>query len=258
MISLSRGLLYELHAMRRMSADASRATQIDLSTEDSERVLILGGFGSVPRAYTDLACYLRLLGFRTEVANFGWLNVSSLQRQTELLMKNVLEFLQKHGRIDYIIGHSLGGIEAAALLPLFPDLKHIFTLGSPFNDGTPWRIVEFGARISIAPLPMTRNLLKQIVDAAKPFADKITTVGSVYDLIVPPSHAAFPMAKNVIIGEEIARRDVPYSSHCGLPNSQYVREMVIRPVLFGGNYEKTKTVTTKFSDTAKYSESRIQ
>jgi hypothetical protein len=234
MISFTRSLLNELQAMRLLAKNSATTPYIDIdigTSRDAKRVLILGGYGSIPRAYTDLARYLRLLDCRVEVADFGWMNINSLKRQTDLLMKNVTEFLQRHDRIDYVIGQSLGGIEAVALLPMFSDIKHVVALGSPFNSGTPWRIVELGASLSLAPLPMTKDLLGRIVASARPLASKITTVGSVYDLIVPPSHAMFPDANNIIIDENIARADMVCSSHCGLPNSWFVRESVIRPII---------------------------
>ncbi len=173
-------------------------------------------------------------GFRTRVANPGWLSNTSFTRQAKKLREEVDKFLHDVGELEVIIGHSIGGLEAVGLFGAYPDIKKVIAIESPFSNGTPWRVVEFGARSMIRILePMQTAILKGIIRKGRPFADRITTVTTVHDKLVPPSFAAFPGAKNIIAEEVLSNRKERkiFRTHTALPNSPLIREEILLPEL---------------------------
>ncbi|MBS3903546.1 MAG: hypothetical protein KGZ30_04220 [Anaplasmataceae bacterium] len=198
--------------------------------------LILPGFTAPWMVYRNLQWFMEELGWYSMVGNFGWLNISSLRRQKHLLDANLRKFIATVGRPpDVVLGHSLGGIEGVWLLTEYPSIQKVIAIGSPFNEGTPWRIAELGASLFIAPHAVHARVLREIVDRGKVMAEKkIVTISSVNDRLVPPSHAAFPGARNIIIRPTDyrhfpnCRRRAHCDTHTGLPNFPLVRAILRR------------------------------
>lgn len=240
--SLASCLLHEFRAVGRMVRDSLLLSAQEFKfTEKTKTALILPGFGAPPFVYNSLKLYLRSIGIFACVGRYGVVNLPNYRRQIHILRRSTDRFRKKFGRIDYIIGHSLGGIEAVALLPQYnKEIVKAIAVASPFNEGTPWRIVELGASLFVAPQPLQGRILKRIVQRAKPFADKIVTVSSIHDRLVPPDHAQFPGATNIVIDDsqviEYAsprsrRKEEIYHTHTGITNSKYVRENILRALL---------------------------
>lgn len=225
-------LLHEARAGIQMAASSLSFTRrLTIPIVYRANCLVLPGFMAPSFAYRDLAFWLRANGLRVRIANFGWLNRPSLQRQIRLLKKEVALFEEEIGPLDIIIGHSLGGIEAVSLLASHHHIKKVIAIASPFNNGTPWRIVEFGARV-LADIPQSIQgpMLKSIVRKARPYVSKITTIATIHDKLVPPSHAAFPKAINIVVedmDEFPLHEEALFRTHTALPNSPFVREHIL-------------------------------
>lgn len=240
--SLASCLWHEARAAGRMVRDSISLHSESFDQEQyTKTALILPGFMAPPFVYNSLALYLRSIGIFACIGRYGIINLPNYRRQVKKLRESADRFREKFGRIDYVIGHSLGGIEAVALLPRYSsEIRKVIAIASPFNEGTPWRIVEIGATLFVVPQPVQREVLGSIIRRAKPFAEKIVTVSSVHDKLVPPTQAQFPGARNIIIDDREVikktslrsqRKEAVYHTHTGITNSKYVRERILRVLL---------------------------
>lgn len=240
--SLASYLYHEVRGASQLVFDSlAQKSQEFRFTPHTKIALILPGFMAPTFVYNSLALYLRTYGIFAAVGRYGLLNLPNYRRQARVLKQSTDRFKRKFGRIDYIIGHSLGGLEAVALLSQYPyEIKKVIAIAAPFNERNSWKIVKFGANSFVVPEPMQRRILSKIIRSGVSFADKIVTISSVHDKFVSPEQARFPGARNIIVdGDEVidgASKDLykheeVYQTHIGITNSQYVRECILRPEL---------------------------
>jgi len=195
-------------------------------------VLILPGFIAPKFIYRDLMEFFHSLGLRAGIADYNELGLPSLRRRKKQLISAARQFMKTSGKIDYVIGHSLGGIEAVFLMLLYPEIRKAVCIAAPFNNGQTWEIARIGKYLSLSPHFVLNPLLKQVFEGALKLAERIITIASINDIIVPPDEAALPQARNIVISERSYRgsadqtREKYYDSHTGLPNMKYVRAIL--------------------------------
>src|SRR3989344_87947 len=200
------GMYHEIRAARRMVFDSLFVDNADRNrTRDVKATaLILCGFLAPSFVYNNLAAWIRSLGIAAEVADYGWLNIPSFVRQRTLLFESAEQFKKRYGAIDYVIGHSLGGVEAVALLPHYSEIKKVFTIASPLNIRKSPGLVEIVAAMFMVPRPLQRNVLASIKKKARRYASKIVTISSDHDKWCPPASASFQGKKNKKIGRHVS------------------------------------------------------
>jgi pimeloyl-ACP methyl ester carboxylesterase len=233
--TMGQTLLHEGRAALNMAGKGLSVRRRRLFPSYHSTCLVLPGYIAPQLAYRDFVFWCRSNGVRTRVANFGFLNRPSFERQAKLLQREATKFHREVGDPDILIGHSLGGLEVILLLEMFPNARKIIAIASPFSDGTPWGIVELGARIFIkVPEAMQAVLLKKIYNLGTRHVDRIVTIATEHDKLVPPDHAAFPGARNIIVEDVKGAQDSEdelFRTHTALPNSPFVREIIILPEL---------------------------
>lgn len=164
------------------------------------RGYIIGGFASLKQFYIPLRYLLNKRGLDTELMHPGplGLNIWPLA----VFEQNALATLSKSKEKFYVIGHSLGGIQAVRLAELYPKrVEKIFAIGSPLL-GSPWQVYEDGIR-SLLDVP--KEEFDRFRNEAVPrFADRIVTIASPRDIMAPIDKCSVPGAKNFVVdtGEE--------------------------------------------------------
>lgn len=164
------------------------------------RGYIIGGFASLKQFYIPLRYLLNKRGLNTELMHPGplGLNIWPLA----VFEQNALATLSKSKEKFYVIGHSLGGIQAVRLAELYPKrVEKIFAIGSPLL-GSPWQVYEDGIR-SLLDVP--KEEFDRFRNEAVPrFADRIVTIASPRDIMAPIDKCSVPGAKNFVVdtGEE--------------------------------------------------------
>ena len=177
---------------------------------DAEPVLVLGGLFSHPTYYAPLGRILVRRGYGVHFDDV--MNVKPFLRHMASLRERVDAIVQATGRPLRIVGHSLGGMHAMALLLERPDaIKQVIAVASPIG-GTPWGPLQ---RVAEQILQMRRRDAQGLRKRVARYAARITTIASPHDLIAPPQRCAVNGAANVVL-TQVPRADEHLESHGGV------------------------------------------
>ena len=104
-------------------------------------VLVLGGFLSHPYYY---APFGKLLGQQGYAVHYDDVfNAQPFRSHVTSLSDRARALAEAAGNPVRVVGHSLGGLQAAALLLECPDaVGQVITVASPIVGGTPWRPLQ--------------------------------------------------------------------------------------------------------------------
>ncbi len=209
-----------LNAFREANAAADRPT----AENDASPVLILGGFLSHPYYY---APFGRVLGQQGYAVHYDDVfNAQPFKPHIIALGERVARLADQAGAPVRIVGHSLGGLQAAALLIDRPQVvSQVITVASPIIGGTPWRPLQ---RLAERVLDVRASETDILRDGLQPHATRITTISSPQDLVAPPGVCTVEGATNVVLST-VPRRDASLESHIGV----IFMETVVRIVLAG-------------------------
>jgi pimeloyl-ACP methyl ester carboxylesterase len=187
-------------------------------------VLLIPGFSAGDLSLSPLAAKLRELGQETFPSGI-WCNLKCPYHTMPHLEKVLRRAKEKTGAKVVIIGHSLGGLYARELARRVPELvERIILLGSPIHE----------------PLASPNRLLRPILEFwHRRCEDAIASLKGVAEPEVGPDP---PMVPETLIysktdgvvhwqnciesGAKVEAIEVP-SSHCGLPFSDKVFEVIV-------------------------------
>lgn len=100
---------------------------------DGSAVVLVPGFMASDISLTEMACWLRRIGYRPYFSNIGR-NVDCTNLLTNRLLQTIQRAYKETGRRVHLIGHSLGGILSRAAAVERPELvASVTTMGSPFR-----------------------------------------------------------------------------------------------------------------------------
>ncbi len=190
--------------------------------EGEPPVLVLGGFLSHPYYYAPLG---RVLSQRGYVVHYDEVfNAQPFRTHVTVLGERVRRLADASGEPIRVVGHSLGGLQAAALLLECPEsVGQVVMVASPILGGTPWRplqrLAERVLEVHASETEMLRNLLR-------PYRGRVTTVSSPQDLVAPPAVCTIDGATNVVLST-IPRRDEALASHIGVIFMQTVVRIIL-------------------------------
>jgi pimeloyl-ACP methyl ester carboxylesterase len=236
-------LYYEYQAGKALVVDSLHGRSYNYSFSSRTQVkrrsvryaLVLPGFGAPRFVYNDLVDELREHNIHAEVAHYTPFDL--FRRSLSNLERNVDRFLESFGRLDFIIGHSLGGNEAVLALSYCEQIERVVAVASPFRGISHWRFLGYAEKYLIVPEPLERRHVRKTLKISEKHGDKIITVASPYDKVSPPEEAALPGANNILLSdEEILKsarkrshreKESVYNSHTGLLNSRFVRGRVL-------------------------------
>lgn len=161
---------------------------------------IIGGFASLKHFYIPLRHLLYKHGLNTELLHPGPLGLNIWPLAT--FEQNAQSTLSKSRGKFYVIGHSLGGIQAVRLAELYPKrVEKIFAIGSPLL-GSPWQVYEDGIR-SLLDVPKDEfdRFRNEVIPR---FSERLVTIASPRDIMAPIDKCSVPGAKNFVVdtGEE--------------------------------------------------------
>lgn len=177
----------------------------------TNRGYIVGGFASHKVYYLPLKYILDSRGFDVELLHPGpgGLNIWSLKTFEEEARKG----LPKDKPI-FLVGHSLGGIQAVWTAYLYPNVERVITIGSPVH-GSPWQMYEDGIRTLLdVPKCEFDRFKNEIVPAV---SSKIVTISCPYDIMAPVERCQVEGAKNYIVK---TREEFVTTSHLVIPYLQ--------------------------------------
>ena len=171
---------------------------------------LIGGFASITFYYKPLQWWLAREGFSVEFIRPGplTLNVWPLDRFFEIARP----VLEKAPDPVFIIGHSLGGIQAIMLADMFPKVKKVFTVGTPVW-GCSVKMYEDAIRaLLIVPDELWDRFHNEIIPRQ---ANKIVTISCKDDLLAPQEKCVIEgaLANYVLQTDEVGAS----SSHLLLP-----------------------------------------
>lgn len=174
-------------------------------------VVVLGGFLSPPMYYTPLG---RVLARRGYAVHFDeGLNAKPIKAHVNELCERLEGIAASYGGPVQIVGHSLGGLQAMAVLLERPDLVgRVVAVASPVMGGTPWRPLQRLVERVLRVRPGEARLLECRVGA---YGERITTISWAHDVVAPPESCAVPGATNVIV-RTLARAERTLASHAGV------------------------------------------
>jgi pimeloyl-ACP methyl ester carboxylesterase len=174
-------------------------------------VLVLGGFLSHPYYY---APFGRILGQQGYAVHYDEVfNAQPFKPHVAALATRVNRMADAAGQPVRVVGHSLGGLQAAALLIECPDaVAGIVTVASPIVGGTPWRPLQ---RLAERVLGVHGGETATLRVGVAPYADRVTTISSPQDLVAPPAVCTIAGATNVVLST-VPRRDETLASHIGV------------------------------------------
>lgn len=236
----SADFLREHQALRRLSKlpEYRRWNEIKRTQVKGRPVIIVPGFLASAKFYAPLVDFLKNRGICAMVAEIGdpmfGFNCLSADKSLALLRN----FIQRRVRAEekcVLIGHSLGGLQALAVLPEFPGIGRVITLGSPFNGGTPWkflqRMVTFFLGISAEGY---EKAVPRMLGHVPSFAHKITAIASSRDQIAPPERCRIEGAENIVFTERdeegCGEEERLLNSHMGLPFFLPVKQLILERV----------------------------
>jgi esterase/lipase len=238
------GFWHEVRGVRNIFEDSK---DIDLPKPQrfDKAIILVPGFLAIPRPYFSLAKFFNEMGYGVYFPDFGGTN--TLDRQTGVLaMQRVLAEAKKRFSSIILVGHSLGGIQSLRFAQ-DPAVELVITIGSPMVYGTPWRLL---GKLVLACLAtrgiiarsiayfdleesVQETMLEDIVDAAKPYAQKIYSIALSTDPVAPPTHAIFPGGSHHVVVRAdmralraLSERDRGYWSHGGMVNLPEIRQVL--------------------------------
>jgi pimeloyl-ACP methyl ester carboxylesterase len=190
---------------------ADDPTDLAAAPSDASPVLILGGFLSHPTYYAPFGPFLERLGH--VVHHDDALNCRAFRSQVERLAARVDAICDRVGKPVRIVGHSLGGLQAMAVLAERPDaVAHVVAVASPVAGGTPWQPLQHIAERVLGVRARDAHVLRRLIE---PHAARITTISTPHDLIAPPRVCAVSGAGNVVLST-ITAADRALASHVGV------------------------------------------
>ncbi len=200
----------------------TEATAIGPASSDAAPVLVLGGFLSHPYYY---APFGRILGQRGYAVHYDEVfNAQPFKPHVVAIAERVQRMADAAGAPVRLVGHSLGGLQAAAVLIERPEtVSHVVTVASPIDGGTPWRPLQ---RLAERMLDVEGRETDVLRAGVEPYAQRITTISSPQDLVAPPGVCTIPGATNVVLST-VPRRDRSLASHIGVIFMQTVVEIVL-------------------------------
>jgi pimeloyl-ACP methyl ester carboxylesterase len=193
-------------------------------------VLVLGGFLSHPFYY---APFGRVIGQRGYTVHYDEVfNAQRFKPHVTALGERVQRLAEKAGAPVRVIGHSLGGLQAAALMLECPDeVAQVIMVASPIVGGTPWRPLQ---RLAERVLGVQGSDTEMLREGLASYASRVTTISSPQDLVAPPAVCTIDGATNVVLST-VPRRDETLASHIGLIFMHTVIRIVLaslaRPVV---------------------------
>lgn len=190
--------------------DADAATRTP-GSGNAAPVLVLGGFLSHPYYY---APFGRILGQQGYAVHYDEVfNAQPFKPHVMALAARVRDLAATSGEPVRVVGHSLGGLQAAALLLECPDaVAQVITVASPIVGGTPWRPLQ---RLAERVLGVRGDETETLRTRIAPYADRVTTISSPQDLVAPPAVCTIAGATNVVLST-VPRRDETLASHIGV------------------------------------------
>jgi pimeloyl-ACP methyl ester carboxylesterase len=185
-------------------------------------VLVLGGFLSHPYYYAPFGRVLDQNGH--DVHYDGVFNAQPFKAHITALGERARRLADRAGVPIRVVGHSLGGLQAAALLLECPDaVAQVIAVASPIVGGTPWRPLQRLAERVLAVRGADTEILREHL---APYAARITTISSPQDLVAPPSVCTIDGANNVVLST-VPRRDETLASHIGVIFMQTVVRIIL-------------------------------
>lgn len=202
--------------------DADPRHALPAGGDGASPVLLLGGFLSHPYYY---APFGRVLGQQGYVVHYDEVfNAQPFKPHVVALAERAQRLADEAGAPIRVVGHSLGGLQAAALLLECPDaIAQVVTVASPIVGGTPWRPLQ---RLAERVLDVRGADTDMLRVGIAPFASRITTISSPQDLVAPPTVCTVRGATNVVLST-VPRRDEALASHIGVIFMQTVVRIVL-------------------------------
>jgi pimeloyl-ACP methyl ester carboxylesterase len=207
-----------LNALKESEASGSRPR----AEEGAAPVLVLGGFLSHPYYY---APFGRILGQQGYAVHYDEVfNAQPFKPHVMALGERVRRMAETAGTPIRVVGHSLGGLQAAALLIECPDaVSQVITIASPIVGGTPRRPLQ---RLAERVLAVSGSDTEELRVGVAPYARRIITISSPQDLVAPPAVCTIEGATNVVLST-VTRRDESLASHIGVIFMQTVLQIVL-------------------------------
>jgi pimeloyl-ACP methyl ester carboxylesterase len=200
----------------------SEATGRTAAPEGAPPVLILGGFLSHPYYYAPFGRILNQQGYAVHYDEV--FNAQPFKSHVIALGERVQRLADTTGAPVRVVGHSLGGLQAAALLLACPEsVAQVIAIASPVLGGTPWRPLQ---RLAERVLGVRAADTEQLLTGLEPYAGRVTTISSPRDLVAPPAVCAIDGATNVVLST-VPRRDETLASHIGVIFMQTVVHIVL-------------------------------
>ena len=202
--------------------EADARSLVPAGGDGTAPVLILGGFLSHPYYY---APFGRVLSQQGYVVHYDEVfNAQPFKPHVVTLGQRAQRLADAAGAPIRVVGHSLGGLQAAALLLECPDaIAQVVTVASPIVGGTPWRPLQ---RLAERVLDVSGADTDMLRAGLEPLVGRITTISSPQDLVAPPTVCTVRGATNVIL-TTVPRRDQVLASHIGVIFMQTVVRIVL-------------------------------
>lgn len=185
-------------------------------------VLVLGGFLSHPYYYAPLGKLLAQQGYAVHYDEV--FNALPFRSHVASLVDRARALADAAGQPVRVVGHSLGGLQAAALMLEAPEaVGQITMVASPIVGGTPWRPLQRLAERVLEVRGSDTDLLRTHLEL---HARRVTTISFPQDLVAPPSVCTLEGATNVILST-VPRRDEGLASHIGVIFMQTVVRIIL-------------------------------
>lgn len=225
-----------LNALKEPEVMPSRPT----AGADASPVLVLGGFLSHPYYY---APFGRLLGQQGYAVHYDEVfNAQPFKPHVTALGDRVARLVDTVGAPVRIVGHSLGGLQAAALLVDRPvEIAQVITVASPIVGGTPWRPLQ---RLAERVLEVEAHETDELRAGLRPLAKRIMTISSPQDLVAPPAVCTIDGATNVVLST-VPRRDQSLASHIGVIFMETVVQIVLAGLARPSDAERPRPYLTQ-------------
>ena len=179
--------------------------------DGGDPVMVLGGFLSHPFYYTPLARVLRDAGFAVHFDRA--VNARPFKPHMTELRARIETLVDRGGRPLRLVGHSLGGIQALALLLDAPEyIAQVVAVASPVVGGTPWRPLQ---RLAERILRVRAREMRGLQRGLAAYAARVTTISSPNDMIAPPETCGIEGAVNVVL-DEVPHPERALASHGGV------------------------------------------
>jgi pimeloyl-ACP methyl ester carboxylesterase len=175
-------------------------------------VLILGGLFSRPFYYAPLGRMLRRRGYDVHF-DADTFNVRPFRPHVAELRARVCDIVEATGRPVRLLGHSLGGLHAMALLADAPEhVGQVIAIASPIVGGTPWQpLQQMAERL----LDVRGTETDGLRERTRAHVARVTTISSPRDMVAPPQACAIDGARNVVLST-VPPRDESLASHGGV------------------------------------------